>query len=71
MENKEYYNKQGVCPMCGESNLKYRPAWINGDNLCFEYHCNNCGCDGHENYAMEFIGHTFWDEEKEEIELEY
>lgn len=69
-EEKEYTNKMGVCPICKEQNLKYRPASFNGDGLFFEYHCDNCGCDGSENYVMEFTGHTFYDEEiDEEIEL--
>lgn len=73
MENEKYTNKVGHCPMCDSMNLTYsKQPSFNGDNMFFEYHCNNCGCDGNENYYVEFTGHTFWDEEKEEeIELEY
>lgn len=70
MEEREYINEQGVCPMCGESDLKYSPVHFNGDSLSFDYHCNNCSCDGEETYYMEFTGHRFYDEEKdEEIDL--
>ena len=66
LHNKEYVNKQGVCPVCGESDLKYSPVYFNGENAIFEYHCNNCDCNGREIYYIEFTGHSFWDEEKEE-----
>jgi len=73
MENREYYNEAGHCPMCNSMNITYnnRPT-IDGNNMFFEYHCHNCGCDGEEIYYVELTGNKFWDEKKEEeIELEY
>ncbi len=76
MENKEcvkkdYKNECGMCPVCKSYDLHYHNTpTIDGEELWYSYHCNNCGLDGEEMYYVEFTGHRFYDDEiEEEIDL--
>jgi len=67
----EYKNICGKCPKCGSSNLDYSPVEFNGNNCSFDYTCEECGTEGKEWYYLEFVGHSFYDNDKDEyIELE-
>lgn len=56
-ENKVHL--QGICPKCGSRELKYGDSRLDtADEYYFEYHCNSCGFDGREWYALRFMEHT-------------
>jgi C4-type Zn-finger protein len=72
MENNNNYTcKTGYCPVCNKLTLEYsKQPYFNGNNCYFEWHCKECGTEGKEVNYIEFIGHEFYDEKKEEyIEL--
>ena len=62
-------NKKGVCPFCNQENLDY-DCINNEGNMCYyEWHCNSCGQEGEEWYALKFIGHNVYDEKGNIIQL--
>jgi len=54
MENLQ---RQGICPKCGSNNLNYEGTILNGNNIGFEWDCQDCKASGIECYYMEFITH--------------
>lgn len=48
-------NEPGVCPNCGKSNLSYHGSEPNGDQLAYNFTCEECGARGQEWYKLDFI----------------
>lgn len=46
----------GVCPVCGEAELKYGDHEFVFEQLMYEWECMNCGAEGTEEYNLEFQG---------------
>lgn len=66
---KDYINKQGVCPKCGEHQLDYDTIRYIDEMCYYPYKCGMCGQEGEEWYRLEFQGHNVYDEKGEMIEL--
>lgn len=66
--NNKYSNNQGECPKC-EGNIEYGTIDFEDDQCYFPWKCEECGLTGKEWYRLEFIGHSFYNEEEEEIVL--
>ena len=50
--------EQGSCPCCGNTNLSYDSANIDGENISYPWECQDCGSNGSEWYSLEFSGHN-------------
>jgi hypothetical protein len=48
-------NLPNVCPKCGSENLNYGDTELCGNELGYEFECEDCGCQGTEWYKLSFI----------------
>ena len=69
MNKEDYVNEQGVCPKCGEHQLKYDSIRYTDDLCWYPYRCEACGQQGEEWYRLEFQGHNVITEDGDIIEL--
>ena len=46
--------KSGVCPSCGSTNIIYEDMEIDGNRCYYDFTCSDCGCNGDEEYFLEF-----------------
>ena len=52
-------HEQGVCPVCGYDDMDYSGAdFTAGDQIAYNWTCNNCKSTGTEWYDMKFIEHN-------------
>ena len=49
--------EQGVCPVCGCTDLVYGPSRPDGQTVCYGWVCRGCGAGGQEVHSLEFSGH--------------
>lgn len=48
--------EQGVCPICGSTDLVYRNIELEGESVYFPFRCLECGAKGNEVYETIFSG---------------
>jgi predicted RNA-binding Zn-ribbon protein involved in translation (DUF1610 family) len=53
---KKAYQEQGVCPKCGGT-LSYGDSDLDGDNIGYDWICDDCGVEGVEWYSLMFAEH--------------
>ena len=45
---------QGECPKCHSQNIEYANAENDGEYRCYEFECEDCGCQATEWFKLEF-----------------
>jgi len=57
--------KKGSCPKCGGGCLSYGSLdlSVDGDMVFYPFTCDDCGANGKEFYALEWIDSVCWDGE--------
>lgn len=58
MEKPYINNIQGICPVCGKSNLDWGDMELEGNHLYYEWICADCKTEGKEWYELKFDGHN-------------
>lgn len=53
-EEEEQKEMQGYCPKCGSDDLEYGTSKLDGNQMCYEFECKNCGAVCEEWYVLEF-----------------
>lgn len=66
---KELVNEMGFCPKCDENTLNYGEIQFADDLAYFNWTCEECGLEGKEWYRLEFLGHSFYDENGKLVNL--
>lgn len=56
-EMKYKSNEQGVCPVCGSTNLSWGDSECVGDYMYYNWSCLDCQTEGQEWYELVFRGH--------------
>ena len=69
-EVEELENVQGWCPICKEECLDYGEVVFEGESCYFPWKCDECGLEGREWYSLSFVGHSVYDENGNDIEIE-
>lgn len=50
--------EEGVCPVCGETQLEYDTIQLEDDMIYYPWTCEHCGTSGEEWYKLSFAGHN-------------
>lgn len=50
-------HEEGICPVCGCSDLNYWGRNIDSDTMTYDWDCPDCKSDGMEVYNIQFSEH--------------
>lgn len=48
----------GICPKCGQADIEYGLGELEDGDYRYACWCPDCGYEGYEYYALEYVGHT-------------
>ena len=55
------YNIRNTCPRCGGHNLDWGDYNMDGDEVSYDYRCQDCETIGREYYVLRFDGHAIYE----------